>query len=378
MRILLVGEYNRTHKSLKEGLVELGHEAIVLGLTDGFKKVDVDIEINNKFQSGINKKIRALYYRIFNSDIYSKEVLKQIKSKHHLLKGFDVVQFVNESPFLCLPKIEEEIFNLLIKWNGKPFLLSCGTDFPSVKYAFDKKFRYSILTPFFEGRVNKSDFSLGLKYLRPDFVRLHKHIYHKIAGVISCDLDYYLPLQGNNKHIGMIPHAINTAKIKFMELEVNDKIVIFHGINRRNYFKKGNDIFEGALEIVKEKFSHKIEIITVENLPYKDYLLAFDRAHILLDQVYAYDQGYNALEAMAKGKVVFTGAEKEWLDYYNLEEDKVAINALPNEEKVAEKLVWLIENPNKILEISKNARHFVEQYHNHSVCAKQYLNFYQG
>ena len=39
---------------------------------------------------------------------------------------------------------------------------------------------------------------------------------------------------------------------------------------------------------------------------------AFDTAHILLDQVYAYDQGYNALEAMAKGKVVFTGAEKEW------------------------------------------------------------------
>jgi len=36
--------------------------------------------------------------------------------------------------------------------------------------------------------------------------------------------------------------------------------------------------------------------------------------------VYAYDQGFNALEAMAKGKVVFTGAEKEWLELYNLEE----------------------------------------------------------
>ena len=29
----------------------------------------------------------------------------------------------------------------------------------------------------------------------------------------------------------------------------------------------------------------------------------------------------NALEAMAKGKVVFTGAEQEWLNHYDLKED---------------------------------------------------------
>ena len=56
---------------------------------------------------------------------------------------------------------------------------------------------------------------------------------------------------------------------------------------------------------------------------------AYNSAHILLDMVYAYDQGYNALEAMAKGKVVFTGAEREWLEYYNIEEDQVVINAFP-------------------------------------------------
>jgi hypothetical protein len=30
------------------------------------------------------------------------------------------------------------------------------------------------------------------------------------------------------------------------------------------------------------------------------YINSYNKAHILLDQVYAYDQGYNALEAMAK------------------------------------------------------------------------------
>ncbi|NNK40358.1 MAG: glycosyltransferase, partial [Winogradskyella sp.] len=96
-------------------------------------------------------------------------------------------------------------------------------------------------------------------------------------------------------------------------------------------------------------------------------------AHILLDQVYAYDQGFNALEAMARGIVVFTGAEKEWLDYYGLMEDTIAINALPNAKAIAEKLIWLIDNPDKIKTISKNARAFVEKEHHYITLASKYV-----
>ena len=171
-----------------------------------------------------------------------------------------------------------------------------------------------------------------------------------------------------------MPNPINTDILKFKPLSIDDKIVIFHGINSNNYYRKGNDIFEAALDIIKSKYAEKIEIITVRSLPYSEYIKAFNQAHILLDQIYAYDQGYNALEAMAKGKVVFTGAEKEWLDYYNLEEDTVAINALPESNKIAKKLEWLIENPDTIIEISINARQFIETHHHYVNCAKNYLN----
>ena len=113
-------------------------------------------------------------------------------------------------------------------------------------------------------------------------------------------------------------------------------------------------------------------------MPYHEYITKFDEAHILLDQVYAYDQGFNALEAMAKGKVVFTGAEQEWLDYYHLKEDTVAINALPDAQKIAEKLEWLLLNPDKLLEISNNAREFVEKHHNYIDSAKLYLEKWQS
>ena len=98
----------------------------------------------------------------------------------------------------------------------------------------------------------------------------------------------------------------------------------------------------------------------------------------MLDQVYAYDQGYNALEAMAKGKVVFTGAEQEWLDYYSLEEDTVAIKALPDVAYLVSKLESLINNPDKLKEISKNARAFIEKEHNYMNIAKMYVKQWQS
>ena len=131
------------------------------------------------------------------------------------------------------------------------------------------------------------------------------------------------------------------------------------------------------MEIIEKKHSDKVEIIRTENIPYNEYIKLYNKCHILLDQVYAYDQGYNALEAMAKGKVVFSGAEREWLEYYNLEEDTVAINALPDEYKIAEKLEWLILNPKTIENISKNARAFIEKEHNYISISSKYLNTWQ-
>ena len=171
----------------------------------------------------------------------------------------------------------------------------------------------------------------------------------------------------------MIPNPVNTNKIEFSEMEINDKIVIFLGINRGTYYTKGICFFEKALEILKQKMGDKIEVIIAENLPYQNYIHKYNQAHIILDQVYGFDQGYNALEAMAKGKVVFTGAEKEFDIHYNLTE-KVAINALPDVDYLISELVYLIENPNEILAIGKRARQFVEKEHNYITIAKNYCD----
>ncbi|MBO3117644.1 glycosyltransferase family 1 protein [Winogradskyella sp. DF17] len=373
MKILLVGEYNRTHWNLKRGLQTLGHEVLVIGFRDGFKKVDIDIEIKDPLSSRFLKKVRVLIYKFFKIDLLAHSVKKQILSKKDELSGYDVIQLVNESPFLIDLKCQLEILKWLINWNDKTFLLSTGPDYVSVMHAYNKKFRYSILTPYFEGKITNKNFQHVLSYFSPEHKKIHAYLTKTIEGIISNDLDYHIPLIDHPNYLGMIPHAIELSQLHYKTPNLDNKIVIFHGINSKNYYKKGNDIFEQALDLISVRHKNKIEIITVTDLKYVDFIKSFDKAHILLDQVYAYDQGFNALEAMAKGKVVFTGAEQEWLEHYNLEEDSVAINALPDAQNIADKLEWLILNPNKIIEISKNARAFVETHHDHINCAQHYL-----
>ncbi|MCT4629275.1 glycosyltransferase [Winogradskyella sp.] len=374
MNILLVGEYSRLHNSLKEGLEKLDHNVTIVAPFDGFKKYSVDLLISKKYQKGFKQKVKNLLYRLFDYDLESKNVKSQILKLCSQLSNYDIVQFINEAPFGCTSKIEKDIFDLITSWNKTTYLLSCGTDYISVSYAKEEKFRYSILTPYKNGKDKNSISAYGLQYITPEFKTLHKHIYKNIEGVIASDIDYHLPLKNHPKYLGLIPNPINTEILHYKKPEIKGKIVIFHGINSHNYYKKGNDIFEEALAIVKKTHSKSIIITTVRSLPYSDYIKAYDEAHILLDQIYAYDQGYNALEAMAKGKVVFTGAEQEWLEHYNLEEDTIAINALPDAKAIAKKLEWLITNPNKIIEISKNARQFIEKHHHYISSAEKYLN----
>jgi hypothetical protein len=80
---------------------------------------------------------------------------------------------------------------------------------------------------------------------------------------------------------------------------------------------------------------------------------------------------------MAKGKVVFTGAEQEVDAYYNLDE-KVAVNALPSVDQIVAELSKLIENPAEIKSIGLRARQFIEKYHNHVTIASNYLEVWNS
>ena len=373
MKILLIGEYSRLHNSLKEGLQKLGNDVTILGFKDGFKDFPVDFPLEKKWDSGFKKKIKLIILVLTGFDISSYLTYRQFWKNRNHFKSFDVVQLINENSFFCDYTHEKKILEYLFKHNKKVFLLSAGDDYMYVDYNFQHPENPSIVQPYLAGKIADKDFSNVLKFRTKPFEKLHHYIYENIQGVIATDLDYHIPLQNHKKYLGLIPSPMNVDTLPKKELVINERIVIFHGINRESYFKKGNDFFEKALEIIKKKYDTKIDVFVTENVPYNDYINRYNQAHILLDQLYGHDQGSNGLEAMAKGKVVFTNASNIFEKHYNLTE-KVAINGLPEVDYLVSELSFLIENPTEIIAIGNRARIFIEKEHDYVKIARKYLD----
>ena len=97
MKILLLGEYSRLHNSLKEGLVSLGNEVIIVGCGDKFKQFPVDYSIyakicnDNKIANFLFRSIRKV------TSVNFEKIEKAIRFYFLLpkLNGFDHVQLIN-------------------------------------------------------------------------------------------------------------------------------------------------------------------------------------------------------------------------------------------------------------------------------------------
>ena len=377
MKILLIGEYSRLHNSLKEGLQKLGHEVTILGFKDGFKDYPVDFPLVKKWDAGFKKKIKLALLIITGFDISSYFTYCQFKKNRKLFQDFDVVQLINENSFFCDYRYEKKILGFLFKNNKKVFLLSAGDDYMYVKYNFEHPANPSIIQPYRDGKIPDKEFSNVMKYRRPAFKKLHQYIQKNIRGVIATDIDYHIPMLNKDKYIGLIPSPMNLDNFPTEAININEEIIIFHGINRESYYKKGNDFFEIALIKLKQKFGKKIKIIVTENIPYDEYTRLYNQAHIILDQLYGHDQGSNALEAMAKSKAVITNASLSFQNHYNLTE-KVAVNGLPDVDYLVNEMSLLIENPDEIKAIGKRARAFIEKEHDYKEVAKKYVELWSS
>lgn len=374
MRILLIGEYSRLHNSLKEGLFKLNHQVVIVANSDGFKGFPVDYSFDYKFsKTKIINILRQIIVRLFNFDIAKLEQGLRFYFLLKKLKNFDVVQLINEKPIKTNTIFEIFLLKKIFENNKKAFVLSCGVDYLNMKFEIENQSKKSILEPYFKNPSLTKEYNSLFEYLKKSHKKLHDFVIEKSKGIIATDLDYINATKNHPKYLGLIPYPINTDKLIFNELIIENKIILFLGINEWSYNQKGIYFFEQALKIIKLKYGVKIEIIIVKTIPYINYINLYNKAHIILDQSYAYDQGYNALEAMAKGKVVFTGAEIEFVKHYHLQE-KVCVNALADVDYLVNELSFLIENPEEIINIGKRARAFVEKEHDYVKIAEKYVS----
>lgn len=374
MKILLIGEYSNLHNSLKEGLLALGHQVTLVSSGDSFKKFPSDYSYEPKFS-----KLRIIQF--VNKIFVKLRILNflKIESAFRFYKflnkkeNYDVIQLINSDAVHTYPFLSRILYRKLFRKSKNIHLLVCGDEVPIIEYYYKDKEHYNILTSYFQDKNLRHYFDFSLKYLRKEYQKLFQMVFRNAKSLITSDFDYETPMRNMGYETTFVPNPINTDKIIYRPNIVEDKIIIFLGINRFSYYKKGICFFEEALQKIKRKYAEKVEVIITENVPYQEYIMLYEKAHILLDQIYAYDQGYNALTAMAQGKVVFTGAGKDWQNHFGITEDTVAIDASPNADIIYEKLEWLIQNPEQISKIGKNAREFVEKEHHYIKIAERYL-----
>ncbi len=98
---------------------------------------------------------------------------------------------------------------------------------------------------------------------------------------------------------------------------------------------------------------------------------------IVIDQANSYSMGMNGVYALARGKIVLSGAEPEAARFLGLTPDQIpVINIRPEAEQIHRCLVDLIASPERLLEIKKRSRDFLEQFHDADHIAQMYVNVY--
>jgi glycosyltransferase involved in cell wall biosynthesis len=354
MKILLLGEFSAFHLNLKKGFEKLGHEVTLVAGGDGWKEIPNDFKI---LSLGVKNPILKIINMM--KDFF------RISS----FKDYDVVQFMQPVVFPHYLGFNKLLNNILLKNNKKSFLIAAGSDsFYWENYT--ENFRYSPHhdMKYFDKKGKKSLYEKTIIY------KYNKYLADKVDGIIPIMYDYDIGYHKFKNKKNIIPIPIDTNDIKYSDNIVNNKIVIFHGLNREGF--KGSKFIKIALERIKEKYSDKVEVIVEGGMPYSKYLEFIKKTNIVIDQANSYSYGVNAVIAMGMGKIVLSGAEPETLKAFGLEKSPV-VNILPNDEDIYLKLVSLIENAENFKKLGKEARNFVELFHDNIKVASEYINIYE-
>lgn len=342
MNILLVGEFSSVHNNLKAGLIELGHKVILMSDGDGWKNYNSDISLFRYPKKGIINYLRnALHF--FNS-------IRKVKK-------VDVIQFINPM-ILPLYVIVYFKFRKLFTKN-KYVYYACGTD-PAFLNSRDE-FDYF---PFDEKNSSETP-----KY---HFIRLLAYrlfITYQDA-IVPAMYTYFVGYRDNDKCLEPIPLPGSGDYTE--DKVINKPLKILFGISRREF--KGAKHILKALDKLNSSKEFNAEVSIVEKVPFKEYEKLVSEYDILIDQCKSYDYGMNAISALEKGLIVFSGSEYLAMKYIGAYKSPV-INIIKDSELIIKRINEIVNlSEDALNEISSNSLYHARKFHNPLCIAKKFVN----
>jgi hypothetical protein len=356
MKILLFGEYSGFFNNLKEGLLKLGHNVFLASEGDGYKNFPSDFSWKSKYDIGRLKHIIEIG-KIFTHKKY--------------FTGYDVVMLIGPSIFSRYKFVKKPVFDMLIRNNKKVFLSGCGIQAITMDYWFDRikeKYHDYMAGYFIDNRPET------LMYHNKNLSNWELELLDRIDGYIPIWYEYAQPFREHKKLVKTIRIPINVHKYEYKPNKVNGKIVFFHGLPSRSSCKGSNFINE-AFSRMELKYSDVAEFIIAGGLPFNEYMKIINRTNVVIDDVNSYSVAMNGLIAMALGKIVMGGAEPlanielgyQYNPIYNLTNDV---------DQICSCIEDVIRNKDEIETIGLLSRKFVEEYHDYSKIAKEYIEVF--
>ncbi|WP_272694364.1 hypothetical protein [Providencia sp. PROV036] len=348
MKILLLGEFSGFHAALQDGLKFLGHDVTLISSGDGWKKLQSDILLGQGYSDSLYGKIKR------NLEPY-------IKLKNFV--GYDIVQLVNVKPLNCSLLANYFLIKLLKKYNNKIVLSASGTD-----------------AYFWRNNLSNYKYPIHadiLKYDNPNIMwqtrkafSINKKIVNIVDKIIPIMYEYQNAYKDINKISDVIPLPINLQKIPYTPNEIKGKLMFFHGINRPGI--KGTKYITQAFDIAHHRYKNVANFVIANRMPYEEYSRVISSTNVIADQCMSYSCGMNALQAMASGKIVMGGAEKEGLEIMKIDNSPV-FNITPDPEQILNEIDAIINDKNNITELGYLSRKYIEQHHDCIKIANIYL-----
>ncbi len=352
MKILLIGEFSGLQTELKKGLVKLGHDVTLAAANDYYKNFSSDINLGN------------------GSNLYSYNFRKLVYPFLNLRKfcGYDIVHVEN---FYTIPKFST--LNLLflnyLKSNNGMLTMSGAGDDPFFVSFSKKTMRYNPISPheIFDRGGRPHD-------MRKKSQLRAMHEGMKIVDfIIPTAYEYYstfLFAGYSSKTSPPIPIPIDVKKYK-PNFDMRERLLFFHGLTRPGF--KGTFLIKEAFDKLSTRYPNDVECVINGRMAFDDYLPILSKTNVSVDQIYSYSLAMNALYSMAQGKIVCGGAEIESAILYDGQLPPI-FNLIPNADSIYETFIEILDQKDKLLEISESSRMFVEEYHDGLRVAQRYID----
>lgn len=352
MKILLFGEYSGFMNCLKDGLLSLGHEVFLASNGDNIKNYPSD------FRWDKCVKFRNQFTQFFYA--------ANIWWHKDLLKGYDVVLFMDPNLVSSFRFVNDPIYKYIIENNNKIYLSGSGDtkmmfDF---WYNSDTKYRH-----YYEGYLIENP---NYKYFtdKHNYRKWEEKLFDLIDGYIPIWYEYAEPFRNQSciRKTIRIPIAINSQEYK-PNIVRDGKVVFYHGMTREC---KGTRFIKAAFEKMQKNYSDKAEFILAGMLPFDEYMKVVEKTNVIVDDANSYSIAMNGLFSLLKGKLIMGGAESVANKELGIDGVNPVFNICPDVDQICDTMKYIIEHKDCITEWGAQGRKFVEKYHNSIDIAKEY------